>query len=60
MFHSQEEIKAAYREMALKWHPDKNKSPEAEEKFKKVSPPPPGPLIFLSLLPHFTLLDEHF
>ena len=34
---SQEEIKKAYRRLALKWHPDKNKSPEAEERFKEIN-----------------------
>lgn len=29
-------IKKAYKRLALKWHPDKNKSPEAEGMFKKV------------------------
>jgi len=34
---SKEDIKAAYRKMALQYHPDRNKSPEAEEKFKELS-----------------------
>jgi len=34
---SDEEIKAAYRRQALKWHPDRNKSPEATEKFKQIN-----------------------
>lgn len=33
---TKEEIKSAFRKMARKWHPDVNKSPEAETKFKEL------------------------
>lgn len=32
-----QEIKSAYRKMALQYHPDRNKTKEAEEKFKEVT-----------------------
>ena len=34
---SDDRIKKAYRRLSMKWHPDKNKSKEAEEKFKNIS-----------------------
>jgi DnaJ-class molecular chaperone len=34
---SDAEIKSAYRKKALEWHPDRNKSPEAAEKFKEIN-----------------------
>ena len=32
-----DEIKDSYRKLAMQYHPDRNKSPDAEEKFKEIS-----------------------
>ena len=32
-----EDIKKAYRKLSLQYHPDRNKSPEANEKFKEIN-----------------------
>jgi molecular chaperone DnaJ len=34
---SKDQIKDAYRKLAMQFHPDRNKAPEAEEKFKEIS-----------------------
>jgi molecular chaperone DnaJ len=34
---SKDKIKDAYRKLAMQYHPDRNKAPNAEEKFKEIS-----------------------
>jgi len=34
---TRKEIKAAFRNLAIKYHPDKNSSPDAEEKFREIA-----------------------
>src|SRR6185369_13950398 len=34
---NQEQIKQAYRQLALKWHPDRNTAPDATDRFKEVA-----------------------
>jgi molecular chaperone DnaJ len=34
---TQEQIKQAYRQLALKWHPDRNPAPDATDRFKEVA-----------------------
>ena len=34
---NKDQIKEAYRKLAMQYHPDRNKSPGAEEKFKEIS-----------------------
>ncbi len=41
------EIKKAFRKLALQLHPDKNKSPGAEDKFREVAE---GKVCFLNIL----------
>jgi len=32
-----DEMKSAYRKLAMEWHPDRNKTPEANDKFKEIN-----------------------
>jgi molecular chaperone DnaJ len=34
---AQEEIKRAYRQLALEWHPDRNPAPEATDRFQEIA-----------------------
>jgi len=40
---SRDEIKHAYRQMALQYHPDKNKDPGAAAKFRELAEAPSCP-----------------
>ena len=33
----EEDIRKAFRKKAMEYHPDRNKSPDAEEKFKEIN-----------------------
>ena len=33
---SDNDIKKAYKKLAFQYHPDKNKSPDAQEKFREI------------------------
>jgi DnaJ-class molecular chaperone len=35
-FATSNDIRTAYKRLALRWHPDRNKAKDAEEKFKKI------------------------
>src|SRR5512139_1772331 len=34
---SKDQIKDSYRKLAMQYHPDRNKAPDAEERFKEIS-----------------------
>jgi molecular chaperone DnaJ len=34
---TKEQVKAVYRQLALRYHPDRNKNPKAQEKFKEIT-----------------------
>jgi DnaJ-class molecular chaperone len=34
---SESDLRKAYRKLSLEWHPDRNSSPEAKEKFQKIN-----------------------
>ena len=47
---SDKDIRAAYKRLSKKWHPDKNKDPSAEGKFVEIARGVPGQSVLQNLL----------
>lgn len=52
---SERQIKKAFHKLAMKYHPDKNKSPDAEAKFREIAEG-----VFNVLLCSFNKLSKYF
>jgi preprotein translocase subunit Sec63 len=50
---SDKDIRAAYKRLSKKYHPDKNKAPDAEDKFVEIAR---GPLKSLAYFSHHELM----